>query len=159
MDRKKIKNRLMRLLAMTVENGATEAEALAAAEKAAKLMSEHNLSYRTVEEIEAEAYSDNRRDWFRGAKGRRRSTLCRGDLYRGVSCLRCVWLRITGKHVFQDQRDRPAIENQMVAIPHQPVGFVIPPNERTTHQRWAIQRERRGAVLREEIGVVPLALR
>lgn len=72
-ETKKIRERLRRLLSMTVENGATEAEAISAAEKAAKLMADHNLHFRSVEEIEAEDYAPDQRDWFRGSKGRARS--------------------------------------------------------------------------------------
>lgn len=68
-----LKERLRRLLSVTVENGATEAEAMVAAAKASEMMAAHNLSYRSVEEIEAEAYDDDTRAWFRGAKGRSRS--------------------------------------------------------------------------------------
>lgn len=72
-DRKKIRDRLRQLLSMTIENGASEAEALVAAEKAAALMSEHNMSFRSVEDIDAESFGPDRRDWYSGAKGRSRS--------------------------------------------------------------------------------------
>lgn len=72
-DRAKILDKLRRLMAMTTENGASEAEALAAAEAAARVMAEHNLSYRSVEEIEAENFGDDTRAWFMGRKGRERS--------------------------------------------------------------------------------------
>ncbi len=72
-QRKKIRDRIKRLLSMTVENGASEAEALVAAQKASDLMAEHNLSFRSVAEIEAEEYGGDKRDWFRGSKGFSRS--------------------------------------------------------------------------------------
>lgn len=72
-ERARILEKLRRLMSMTVENGASEAEAMTAAEAAARLMSEHNLSYRTVDEIDAEAFSDDERPWFKGAKGRSRA--------------------------------------------------------------------------------------
>lgn len=72
-DRDRIRDRLRRLMSMTTENGASEAEALAASEMAARLMAEHNLTYRTVEEIDAENFRDDKRPWFRGGKGRRKS--------------------------------------------------------------------------------------
>lgn len=87
-DRDRIKRRLIRLLSMTVENGASEAEAVAAAEKAAALMREHNLHYRDVAEIEAESYIDNPRQWFRGSGATGRagkkpaSAFCLGEIDR-----------------------------------------------------------------------------
>ncbi|HEY1246081.1 MAG TPA: DUF2786 domain-containing protein [Hyphomicrobiaceae bacterium] len=54
--RAKIMERLRKLLAMTTENGATEAEALAAAKMAADLMAEHDLTYETVGEVKGERY-------------------------------------------------------------------------------------------------------
>jgi len=48
-DKHKARERIRRLLAMTFERGCTEAEALAAAEKAAKLMREHGLSVGDIE--------------------------------------------------------------------------------------------------------------
>ena len=71
--RDRIREKLRRLLSMTTENGASENEALAAAEAAARLMAEHNLSYRTIDEIDAEGFGANARDWFRGSKGRFKS--------------------------------------------------------------------------------------
>ncbi len=56
-ERARIKARLKALLAKTVENGCTEAEAMAAAQKAADLMAEHDLTYETVEDVKAERYS------------------------------------------------------------------------------------------------------
>lgn len=75
-NREDIKRRLHALLSRTVENGATEAEALVAARKAADLMREHGLSYRTVEEIEAEQFTATARPWFQGRRhGQRRGRL------------------------------------------------------------------------------------
>jgi len=72
-ERARILDKLRRLMSMTVENGASEAEAMLAAEAAARLMSEHNLSYRNVDEIDAEAFADDERPWFKGAQGRHRA--------------------------------------------------------------------------------------
>ncbi len=44
-DQDKLRKRIAALLSLTVENGASEAEAMVAAQKAARLMTEHNLSY------------------------------------------------------------------------------------------------------------------
>ncbi len=68
-----IAERLRRLLAITVDNGATEAEAMVAAEKAAALMAEHSMTYTTVDELLAEPMTSDARPWFKGAKGRRKS--------------------------------------------------------------------------------------
>lgn len=68
-SRDRIREKLRRLLSMTVENGASETEAMAAAEAAARLMAEHNLSYRTVEEIDADGFATDTRPWFRGSGG------------------------------------------------------------------------------------------
>ncbi len=70
--RKAIVAKLRRLMSMTVENGASEAEAMMAAEKAAALMREHNMHYSGIDELEAETYADDARPWFRGSKGRKR---------------------------------------------------------------------------------------
>jgi len=72
-DRNKIRKRIAALLARTVENGASEAEAMIAAQKAARLMTEHSLSYSSTAEIEAEEYADDSRQWFKGSKGRSRA--------------------------------------------------------------------------------------
>jgi len=63
----RIREKLRKLMAMTTENGASETEALNAAQTAARLMAEHNLTFRSVAEIEAEDYCDDARPWFRGA--------------------------------------------------------------------------------------------
>jgi hypothetical protein len=60
--RAKIRERVRKLLAMTVENGATEAEALAAAKMVADLMAEHDLTYETVDDVMAERYGARRQD-------------------------------------------------------------------------------------------------
>jgi hypothetical protein len=60
--RANIKERLRKLLNMTIDNGATEAEALAAAQKAADLMAEHDLTYDKVDEVKAEPYGASRWD-------------------------------------------------------------------------------------------------
>lgn len=70
-DKAKLLEKLKRLLSMTTQAGASEQEALIAAEKAAALMAEHNLSYRTVADIEAESFGDDKRNWCRA---RSRST-------------------------------------------------------------------------------------
>ncbi len=105
-DRSAIKERLRRLLAVTVDSGATEAEAMIAADKASALMAEHSLSYRNVAEIEAEEFADDERPWFRGKKnfernrnGFRRSgpvphvVNCLGALCElcGVEHMLCTW--------------------------------------------------------------------
>lgn len=56
-DRDAIAHRIRSLLAKTVENGATEAEALAAAAKARQIMDAHRLSQSDIE-IEAEPIDD-----------------------------------------------------------------------------------------------------
>lgn len=66
-DKDQIKRKLAALLSMTVERGASDAEALTAAEHAAHLMEEHNLSYTSVEEIDADNFVDDSRPWFRGS--------------------------------------------------------------------------------------------
>lgn len=99
-DRSAIIEKLRRLMAMTVENGASEAEAIIAAEKAAALMAEHNLSYATVEEITAEAYADDERPWFRGSMGRDRAA----PIPPVVHCLNAI-CDLTGTlHMFSRYR-------------------------------------------------------
>ena len=61
-DRARIREKLRKLLAMTTENGATEAEALAAAKMAADLMAEHDLTYQSADEMKAERYGARRQD-------------------------------------------------------------------------------------------------
>jgi len=92
----KIKARLRRLLAMTTDNGASEAEALAAAEAASRLMHEHNLSYRTIEDIDADAFGNDTRPWFTGAKGRRKSA----PVPKVVHCLPGIERLCGVKHLF-----------------------------------------------------------
>ncbi|MEQ1694419.1 MAG: DUF2786 domain-containing protein [Hyphomicrobiaceae bacterium] len=70
-DKKRILEKLKRLMSMTTEAGASEQEAMLAAEKAAALMAEHNISYRSVADIEAEDFSDDKRPWCKGWKGRK----------------------------------------------------------------------------------------
>ena len=60
--RAKIRVKVRALLAMTTDNGCTEAEAMAAAQKAADLMAEYNLSFATVDEVKAERYGARKRD-------------------------------------------------------------------------------------------------
>lgn len=72
-ERKKILERLKRLMSMTEENGASEMEAMTAAEKASELMAEYNLTYDSVKELESETYSVNSKPWFRGSYGLGRS--------------------------------------------------------------------------------------
>lgn len=50
-DRAKILERLRRLMSMTAENGASETEAIAAAEASRRLMTEHNLTFGFVEDL------------------------------------------------------------------------------------------------------------
>lgn len=92
----KIKARLRRLLAMTTDNGASEAEALAAAEAASRLMHEHNLSYRTIEDIDADAFGNDTRPWFTGAKGRRKSA----PVPKVMHCLPGIERLCGVKHLF-----------------------------------------------------------
>ena len=56
-DKDAIAHKIRSLLAKTVENGATEAEAMLAAEKARKIMDEHRLTQTDIE-IEAEEIED-----------------------------------------------------------------------------------------------------
>jgi len=98
-ERDKIRKRIAALLARTVENGATEAEAMLAAQKAAKLMREHNLSYSSTAEIEAEEHVSDARSWFTGSKGRSRSgpvpvtRRCTGAISElSVTSRKVVWL-------------------------------------------------------------------
>lgn len=72
-DRESVRRRLVALMSMTVERGASEAEAMAAATKAAALMREHGLTYQTVDDVEADQYRVERRPWFRGRAGRQRA--------------------------------------------------------------------------------------
>lgn len=60
-SRAKILIKLRALLAKTVSNGCTEAEALAAAEKASAIMEEYDLSYTDVEQVRDERYGARRR--------------------------------------------------------------------------------------------------
>ncbi|MEM7778062.1 MAG: DUF2786 domain-containing protein [Pseudomonadota bacterium] len=50
-ERDRIVERVRALLSMTVDNGCTEAEAMTAADKAAQLMAEHDLTYTDVEDV------------------------------------------------------------------------------------------------------------
>ncbi len=95
-QRDKIREKLRRLMSMTEGNGASEAEALAAAQAAARLMAEHNLAYRSVEEIDAEGFSNDTRDWFKGSKGRMRS----GPLPSAVRCLAAICDLCSVEHMF-----------------------------------------------------------
>jgi hypothetical protein len=52
--RAKIAAKLRALLAMTVENGCTGAEAMIAAQKAAELMQQHDLTCASVEDVKAD---------------------------------------------------------------------------------------------------------
>ena len=64
--------RLIRdLLAKTAANGATEAEASAAMEKAAELMSQHDISVEDAQQVRDEMYGALRRFYARGSTARR----------------------------------------------------------------------------------------
>lgn len=52
---KKIKNRIRALLMKTVENGATEGEAVSAAEKAAELMAEYDIEFGDIKTAQTDA--------------------------------------------------------------------------------------------------------
>ena len=58
--RKSLIVKIRSLLALNVENGCTEAEALSAAEKAQQLMIEYDLSYSDINDIKEEIYGDRR---------------------------------------------------------------------------------------------------
>ena len=60
-ERTIIKAKLRALFAKTTENGCTEAEALAAAQKASELMSIYNLSYSSEDEVKSERYGARHR--------------------------------------------------------------------------------------------------
>jgi uncharacterized protein YoaH (UPF0181 family) len=66
-EKQKARERIRRLLAMTYARGCTEAEAIAAAEKAAKLMRDNGLS---VNDIEMEERSSLSRTASKGAKAK-----------------------------------------------------------------------------------------
>ncbi len=87
--RAKIVLKLRALLAKTVENGATEHEALAAAEKASELMEEYDLSYTDVEQVRDERYGARRRP-FAGGTSRRRThheaSMVHGAIQRFCDC-------------------------------------------------------------------------
>ena len=68
--RARIMERLRKLHAMTTENGATEEEALTAAQKAADLMAEHDLAYASIGEVAADSYGARTRD-ANGGLGRK----------------------------------------------------------------------------------------
>ena len=70
--RSRITLKLRALLAKTVENGATEHEAMAAAEKASELMEEYDLSYADIEQVRDERYGARTRP-FGGGTSRRRT--------------------------------------------------------------------------------------
>jgi hypothetical protein len=81
-DRDRILERLKRLLAMTTENGASEAEAMIAAHKAAILMAAHDMTFASVEEIEAQSYADDTRPWFKGGSQSRHGRFQRPPVWR-----------------------------------------------------------------------------
>lgn len=71
--REAIIRKVQALLSKTTENGATEHEALAAADIANKLMEEHDLTYTDIEgELREDRYGARRRP-FAGGNGRRRT--------------------------------------------------------------------------------------
>lgn len=72
-QRRKILAKLKKYLNVTVCKGASEQEAMIAAQRAAALMREHDLAYSSVEEIEAEEFHMVSRPWFRGRGNRKRS--------------------------------------------------------------------------------------
>jgi hypothetical protein len=88
-QREKILKRLRAMLAMTAANGASEAEAMMAAEKASELMTEYDLSFEDVEQVRAERYGARKRE-FRSGSARRRtsheSSLCVGRIARLFDC-------------------------------------------------------------------------
>jgi len=71
--REQIKARIRALLSLTVDRGATEAEAMSAAEKAGKLMAEYDLTYVDIEqEVRGERYgARGKSGYVRGSKRRR----------------------------------------------------------------------------------------
>lgn len=95
-DRKRIQAKLRRLMAMTVENGASEAEAMIAAETAARLMNENNMSYTNVDELDAESYADDTREWFRGYTREKRSAPVPVE----ASCLAAICKLCNVEHLF-----------------------------------------------------------
>ncbi len=70
-DRARISAKIRALLAKTTENGATEAEAMAAAEKASELMGEYNLSMRDVQDVKDESWGKRARPFGKGSSRRR----------------------------------------------------------------------------------------
>ena len=69
---------------------------MAAAEAAARLMREHNLSYRTIEDIDADAFAHDARPWFRGSKGRRKAA----PVPKVSMCLAAIETLCGVKHLF-----------------------------------------------------------
>lgn len=96
-DRDAILKRLRALLSLTVENGASETEAMLAADKAAKLMAEHSLTYTSAAEIELEDYAEDRRKMGK-------ATSHKAKRPRGIHpikhCLPCIDELCGTKHVY-----------------------------------------------------------
>lgn len=64
--REEVKAKIKKLLAMTVENGASEQEAMNAARVAGKLMDEYNLTHADIESLRADRYGARRRPFGSG---------------------------------------------------------------------------------------------
>jgi hypothetical protein len=88
-DRARILIKLRALLAKTVDNGCTEAEALSAAEKASAIMEEYDLSYTDVEQVRTERFGARRRPFGKGTSRRRsyhEATMCHHSISKLFDC-------------------------------------------------------------------------
>ncbi len=65
-ERERLAERLSKMLATTVERGATESEAMVAATMARNLMSRHDMTYASAEAMAGDEFVADSRQWFPG---------------------------------------------------------------------------------------------
>lgn len=70
-ERAKISAKIRALLSKTMENGATEAEAMSAAEKASELMTEYDLTMHDVQAVKDDTWGKRTRPFGEGSSRRR----------------------------------------------------------------------------------------
>ena len=108
-DRTKLLERVRNLLAKTVENGCTEHEAIAAAQKVSALMEQYDLSHEDVEDVKRERYGARKRPFANGSALRRvyhESTQTHYAISRLFTCE--VWLYDSDLIFFGSELDTEA---------------------------------------------------
>lgn len=119
-SRHDIKQRLLRLLRLA-DGTPYEAEAVAAAEAAARLMRAHGLTYADANDVADEIYATDTRPWFRGrGAGRRRGRVPVTRLVLPALAELCsvevAWLPDTGEVLFFGAPHETATAHHLLVV-------------------------------------------